>query len=526
MIYELVPRFVVVIIHVFHFYEHQSVVLSVSKLGNIGSVSGLLVLRVLHKVYDLVSGRKILRRLRERIPVAARKIRHFVLYEVVQISVLESVGYHFPCPLRLCVRGVVKLFQLECPNLAPVARHALSVRIVQSAHFAVCQHVVQCVVRVVPYRKVVCARVERVAAFLALIRSVRRVFVVRREDIVRKLQLHFVAFPGRKLYRLAEVRQLYRGFLRLSFFPRQLYVQLHHVLGFAFVRLVAVIRDFYRCRHRMRFAVPVQRRQLLREAGIRLSASERIRHLVGIVPFAAFARKRSRRALRVVHVQHAILVPGFVILVSDIYAFRVYGKLVFIQCVEIRELAVTRILYRRRRQRVRRIRINQSARRIRLARKDIRNARHSVAARISYPQARVHVVFVQPAQIHGITAVYQHYRLVELARRPDHIQKVFFFLMQRQFGHTCGAVFPRSTVAVVQTAVAHAVVQLAFLSAVTAQDDYRRVSVDVERRLHRSIYRRRYFPDVSRLSERSVFRLNRVKHRVVDRESRRFHRVV
>ena len=67
-----------------------------------------------------------------------------------------------------------------------------------------------------------------------------------------------------------------------------------------------------------------------------------------------------------------------------------------------------------------------------LAGQQIGNTFKATLAGVADPQAGVHVIFIQPAQLHGIGAVQQHHNFAELSGIADHGQHVLFVLMQGQ----------------------------------------------------------------------------------------------
>ena len=142
-----------------------------------------------------------------------------------------------------------------------------------------------------------------------------------------------------------------------------------------------------------------------RKVGIRNTVTERVLHDFVI---RVIARVRSA--------EYDVLIPRFVILVSDVNALGVRQIVVFrfgIAAV-FPIFEVAHVLHGGRGEHVVSIGVHQSSRRIDFARKYAGNGRHTELAYAAHPQAGVHAVLVEKAQLHGVGRVEQHYYLVEL----------------------------------------------------------------------------------------------------------------
>ena len=199
--------------------------------------------------------------------------------------------------------------------------------------------------------------------------------------------------------------------------------------------------------------VPIHAQQLLRKVGVAFACTEGVHHLVGIIPSAVLAGVYAFGAVGVVDAQHLILIAGLIVLIAHIDALGVYQVLVLIQAGEVVEGKVTGILHGGGAEGVSGIGDGVAAGGVGLTAQNLSHTRHTVVAGVADPQAGVHTVVGQPAQIHSVAGVHHHNDFAELAGIFDEVEGVDLLLMEGQLGHPGRTLLPVTLKPMVQVAL-------------------------------------------------------------------------
>ena len=502
--------------HVLHFDEGDAVILVVVIGGDIGGIRRLFVLEVLHQVLDLRRGGQRNHRVGEGIPVRAGHIGHRAGDEVVDIPVLKQIGDHHAGIGRDGIGGVVQTVQGVFARLCRITVHRIAFGVEHTGHAPGRQDVVQGVMSVVADGEVIVACVKDVTAGLGAVRAVDRILVVGGKDVIGKLQGHCLALTCGQVAGLGEVHQLDSALFGLSGLPGQLDIELDHILAHAAVSRRSVVRDLYLRRDGVRGLIPVHTQQLLGKVGIGYACTERKDHLVGIVPAAVLAGIDTLGAGGIVDPKHLILIAGLIVLIAHIDALGVHQVLVLIQAGQVVKGEVAGVLHGGGAERVGGVGDDVPAGGVGLAQKGPGHAGHAVVARIADPQAGIHAIVGQPAQVHGIAGVNHHDNLVEGTGIPDHVERVNLLLMEAQLGHANRALLPVAL---------KAMVQVALFASETAHDIDGRIAVAAEGAFRSGIGTGRDLADQAGLGPVAAGSHDGVVNRLVDLGALLFQRV-
>ena len=293
------------------------------------------------------------------------------------------------------------------------------------------QYVVQGVVRIIADSDVIIAFAEDIALCVCIIIAGQQILVAY--DCQR------FGSAGLQQGSLAVIQKLDSGFFHLVFLLifaiGRLGIHLHHALaGHA-----AGVRNGD-C-HRHSFIFHRHAVQLLIEGGIAQAITEGIGNLLGIVPCTAINGACGTGGIE--PPQHLVLIPGFVILITDIDSLGLHGVIGnfgsvgggFLQrfCQVGPLLVVEGIIdHGWGGQGTDRIGVHQLAGGIGVANQDVRHADEAFFTRTANPQHSVHVVLLDPVYLHGVACIKQHNGFLERAGIPNHGQQIFFILAQRQ----------------------------------------------------------------------------------------------